>query len=316
MLKEDEKSKEIVLVGSTGFVGSKVASLLSEKQIHLVLPSKNELNITSSRSIKQYMLSMKPKTLINFAAYTNIEKAEKQRRNKSGQVWKINVDGPKKLAKLCRKSGIFFIHISTDSVFPGTEESPGPYKEDAIPPPSQKHLSWYSYTKLLGEQAAINSGARYAIIRISYPFGNLHSKKDFLIKTLEYIKSGARLFTDQNFTPTYIPDLAELIAILVTLEKKGIYHAACTGITSPHRFANYVRKKLDLKNKIYRQEISDYLNKPNYTYRSKFGGLLNKITQKSLNLKFSSWHRAIDDCLSQDNLFFIEQTKIIKQLST
>src|SRR3989344_3111064 len=284
MLKEDEKSKEIVLVGSTGFVGSKVASLLSEKQIHLVLPSKNELNITSSRSIKQYMLSMKPKTLINFAAYTNIEKAEKQRRNKSGQVWKINVDGPKKLAKLCRKSGIFFIHISTDSVFPGTEESPGPYKEDAIPPPSQKHLSWYSYTQLLGEQAAINSGAR--------------------------------LFTDQNFTPTYIPDLAELIAILVTLEKKGIYHAACTGITSPHRFANYVRKKLDLKNKIYRQEISDYLNKPNYTYRSKFGGLLNKITQKSLNLKFSSWHRAIDDCLSQDNLFFIEQTKIIKQLST
>src|SRR3989344_1920009 len=186
MLKGDEKSKEIVLVGGTGFVGSKVANLLSEKQIHLVLPSKKELDITSSRSIKQYTLKIKPKTLINFAAYTNIEKAEKERGNKNAPVWKINVQGPKKLAKLCRKSGIFFIQISTDSVFPGIKELPGPYEEDNIPPRIQKHLSWYSYTKLLGEREIINSGAKYAIIRISYPFGNLNSQKDFFIKTVKY----------------------------------------------------------------------------------------------------------------------------------
>src|SRR3990167_6067517 len=303
MSKKDEKPQEIVLIGSTGFVGSKVANLLTERKIHLLLPSKRELDITNSHSIKQYFLNKRPKVLINLAAFTNIEEAEKQRGKRKALIWKINVEGPKKLARLCKEFQLFFVHISTDSVFPGTEEYPGPYKENDKPPLDLESLSWYSYTKLIGERKVINSGSKYAIIRISYPFGNVKSQKDFMVKTIKYIKSGTSFFSDQIFTPTYIPDLAESIAAIVTLRKKGIFHVTCTSLTSPYKFALYLGKKLGLENKIFKQKLSNYFNKSNSFKRSKYGGLLNKFTQRSLNIKFFSWRKAIEDNLNHEKLY-------------
>jgi len=292
-----KNSPSIILIGISGFVGTAISKILIDKGQNINLPLKNQLDITNLKSIKQFILKAKPEVLINFAAYTNINNAEKERGDKKSLAWKINAEGSKNLALLCKEFNIFLIHISTDSVFPGTKNDPGPYKENDIPPITLEPLSWYSYTKLIGEQTVVNSGAKYAIVRISYPFGNFDSPKDFLVKTIKYIKSNISFFSDQTFTPTYIPDLAKAIAIIAISKKKGIYHITCTGIITPYKFAVYLGKKLGLNNKIHKQNLSDYLKKPNSIKRSKYGGLLNEITQKTLDLKLLSWQKAIDNCL-------------------
>ena len=101
---------------------------------------------------------------------------------------------------------------------------------------------------------------KYAIIRISYPFGNYDSDKDFLVKTLKYIKSGVAFFSDQIFTPTHVLDLVKVIAILINLRKECIYHIICTGVTTPEQLAFlYVKKNLNLKNEIRPQRLSEFL---------------------------------------------------------
>ena len=286
-----KNSPSITLIGSSGFVGTAISKILIHEGQNINLPLKNQLDITNLKSIKQFILKAKPEILINFAAYTNINNAEKERGDKKSLAWKINAEGPKNLALLCKELNIFLIHISTDSVFPGTKNGPGPYKENDSPPITLEPLSWYSYTKLIGEQAVTNSGSKYAIIRISYPFGNPESPKDFLVKTRKYIKSNISFFSDQTFTPTCIDDLVKAIQIIATSRKKGIYHITCTGIITPYKFAVYLGKKLGLRNKIHKKNI------PESFKRSKYGGLLNEITQKTLDLKLLSWQKAIDNCL-------------------
>ena len=305
-----KNSPSITLIGSSGFVGTVISKILIDKGQNINLPLKNQLDITNLKSIKQFILKAKPEVLINFVAYTNIENAEKERGNKNAPTWKINAEGSKNLALLCKEFNIFLIHISTDSVFPGTKNDPGPYKENDIPPITLEPLSWYSYTKLIGEQTVVNSGAKYAIVRISYPFGNFDSPKDFLLKTIKYIRSGTSFFSDQTFTPTYIPDLAKAITIIAISRKKGIYHITCIGITSPYKFAVYSRQKLGLNNKIHEQNLSKFLKSPNSIKRSKYGGLLNQITQQSLNLKMSPWQKAVDNCLrKQKNNIYVLTVK-------
>lgn len=295
-------SDYIVVAGGKSFVGSNVISILAKKDLNFLIPSKKELDITDFRSIKKYCLMTRPKILINFAAYTDIERAQKEIGSKSKRVWKINAVGPKKLADVCKQLQIFLIHISTDSVFPGSAEYPGPYRESDPTFANLKYLSWYSYTKLLGEKTVIDSGAKFAIIRISYPFGSRKSQKDFLIKTVKYIKSGVGFFSDQNFTPTYIPDLTIATAAIMNTQKKGIYHVTCTGLTSPYLFAAYLNEKLALTDQIKEQIILNYRRNPSEIPRSKYGGLLNERTQRILNIKLHSWKSAIDNYL--DDLQF------------
>ena len=102
-----KNSPSIILIGISGFVGTAISKILIDKGQNINLPLKNQLDITNLKSIKQFILKAKPEVLINFVAYTNIENAEKERGNKNAPTWKINAEGPKKLALLCQKFDIF-----------------------------------------------------------------------------------------------------------------------------------------------------------------------------------------------------------------
>lgn len=297
----NKKNKDLplVIIGGNGFVGSKVANLLNTENSQIVTPSKNQCDITNIKSLNKFFLSNDTSIIINFAAFTNIEAAEKQRGDKNALAWKMNVEAVKKIAIISNKLDSFYIHISTDSVFPGTKEFPGPYKENVIPPKNTKLLSWYSYTKLVGEDVLIDSASNFAIIRISYPFGNSKSPKDFLVKTIKYIKHNTGFFYDQYFTLTYMPDLAKALEIIINSKRKGVYHVICTGITTPYKFALYTSKKLGLKDKIRISKIADYLKKPNSQMRAKYGGLNAYKTQEILNVKFHTWQKAIDKSINE-----------------
>lgn len=287
----------IVIFGGHGLVGNKIQDLL-KTEFSVIVPKKSEVSINSLGSLEVLLRATQPFTVINLAAYTDLKEAEKERGNKNGRCWQINVVGVQNIVSICQKLNIPVIHISTDGVFPGTKQFPGPYSEKIKPEGKLKNLSWYGYTKLQAEKTLVKSKLRYSIIRISYPFGNPESEKDFLKKIISYIDLETALFSDQFFTPTLISDISHTIIKLIKLKKYGIFHTACTNITTPFEFGLYTAHKLKIDAKpIEKQFRSTNLQDLKLPKRAQYGGLLTKHTQKDLDIKYNSWKSAIDSTI-------------------
>ncbi len=240
-------------------------------------PKKNELDITNKKGLHNFVIKYSPTIIINF-------------------------EGVKNLMEVCEKRKIFLIHISTDAVFPGTNQFPGPYSENIISPNHLEPLSWYGYTKLQGELILPSSKVKHALIRISYPFGNKFSPKDFASKVTEYIKNGLPLFSDQEFTPTYLPDLMEAISQITSKEIAGTFHVATHPKTTPYQFATRIVKGSSFANMVKDSLIGEYLKAPRAVPRLIHGGLLTDKTEIRLAIRFHSWEKAIDKFTKEANL--------------
>lgn len=97
------------------------------------------------------------------------------------------------------------IHISTDYVFDGTKNNP--YIETDEPKP----LSVYGETKLRGENAIINSGCDYTIIRTSWLYSAIGKNFFKTIQKLTSEKESIKIVFDQVGTPTCAIDLVKVI---------------------------------------------------------------------------------------------------------
>lgn len=285
---------ELLLIGSTGFVCSSIIDSFKPFGSNLLTPTSKELDILSQSSIENYIKTHKPQVLVNFAAFTDLPTAEKDRGNQKGLAWQLNVGASRDIAAICQKHDVYLIHISTDGVYPGTPKFPGPYKESDIPPSDSTPLSWYGYTKLKGEQALKDIHGKFAIVRISHPFGNINSERDFVTKSIKYIKAGYALFPDQDFTPTYLEDLANTLNLLIKNKYTGIYHVACQNLTTPFEFCTYLASKLHLSEKVISGSVIEWSQKPDSIPRPHQGGLLTDQTRSSLGLNFHNWQKAID----------------------
>ena len=76
----------------------------------------DELDITDREATINYIRRHQPDTVINCAAFTNVDGCETAR----DAAFKVNAIGPRNLALACEKVNARLIHISTDYVFPGT----------------------------------------------------------------------------------------------------------------------------------------------------------------------------------------------------
>ncbi len=168
--------KKVLLIGSSGLVGSRVKELLG-KEFQFITPDENELNLLDPKGLSLFIDKHRPDSIINFAAYTNVGEAENQTADKSASCWQINVEGVKNLLKTINKD-TQLIHISTDMVFSGNLKDPGPYKEDHPLPSSSDNLTWYGWTKNRGEKLVRKAG--YTVVRIIYPVRSSFERPDYI----------------------------------------------------------------------------------------------------------------------------------------
>lgn len=176
-----------------------------------------ELDITDENAVNYFINQHKPDILINNAAWTQVDKAEKCK----DLVYKINALGPKYLAKACKKNDAKIIHISTDYVFNGKGNKPF---ETNSP---KKGLSTYGITKSEGEDFVMRENEKYFIIRTTGVFGiNGNNFIKTMIKLADSGRKELSVVDDQIVSITYTKDLAKLICDMIETEKYGIYHAA------------------------------------------------------------------------------------------
>lgn len=276
---------KILVTGASGLVGSRFVELYPNSQ-DLLTPDLDEFDLMHPG---EYLTKNTPDVVLNFAAYTNVSEAEKQRGDKSGPCWQINVEGTRNLVSAL-PANTRLIHISTDYVFSGQS---GPYKETDIPETNPSKVTWYGFTK--GEAERI-VGERGTIVRLIYPIrAKYFAKLDYLRKPLDLYNQEKLypLFTDQQISITSIDEACLALQKIIDQKLSGIFHMSCPDITTPYEIITYLLQKLGKDISGVQKSSVDPIRYP------KFGGLQVAETEKRLGIKFSSWKQVVDTLIRQ-----------------
>lgn len=278
----------ILVTGSNGQLGSEIRVLSSDSKNRYFFTDIAELDITDIQAIDKFVAENNIHLVINCAAYTNVDKAEDDVETAN----KINNEAAANLAKVTKNHGLTLIHISTDYVFDGTKNTP--YTENDVTSP----LGVYGQTKLAGEQAVLNSGCHYLIIRTSWLYSSFGNNFVKTMRKLTTEKETLKVVFDQAGTPTYAADLAAAIVYIIENEKQngneGIYHFSDEGVCSWYDFAIEIRNQFgnvcDIQ-PCHSDEFPAKVKRPNFSVLDK-----TKI-KETFNLQIPYWKDSLEKCV-------------------
>ena len=280
----------ILVTGSMGQLGSEIKELSSNYNYNFFFTTRDDIDITSKDSIKEFCQTNSINVIINCAAYTAVDKAQSDIENAD----LINRKSVKKLALVSKELDIKLIHISTDYVFDGKNFKP--YVEEFQTNPQ----SVYGKTKLDGENEIRDiNPLNSIIIRTSWVYSYYGNNFVKTMLRLGKEKEELGVIFDQIGTPTYAKDLAlTILNIIPQIEnsKVEIYNYSNEGVLSWYDFAKEIMKMAKLNCKINPIETYQY---PTPAKRPHFS-LLNKSKIKSkFNLEIPYWKDGLDDCLKR-----------------
>lgn len=180
------------------------------------------MDITDKASVEKVLKEVNPDVVVHCAAWTAVDLAEDE--DKKQTVRKVNAEGTRNIALVCKDLDCKMVYISTDYVFDG--QGTNPWEPDCK---DYKPLNVYGETKLEGELAVSENLEKYFIVRIAWVFGK--NGKNFIKTMLNLGKTHEqiRVVSDQIGTPTYTLDLAVLLVDMIETEKYGYYHATNEG---------------------------------------------------------------------------------------
>lgn len=228
MLSSDIVKNRIIITGSNGMLGQRTVEFFLEKNNYelfcISVEDKSVIDgvdylscdLSDKDKIKKAVYDFCPDSIVNTAAYTNVDLSETERE----LAWKINVKGVEYLAEAARVIDAHIVHISSDYIFDGKN---GPYIESAKPNP----LGYYGRTKLASENALKISGVNYTVLRTNVLYGvTKNSRPDFVKWVVNMLREGKqiKIVTDQINNPTFIDDLVQAVDQVIEFRKYGIYN--------------------------------------------------------------------------------------------
>ena len=197
---------------------------------------------------------------------------------------RVNAEGTRNIARVCRELDIKMIYISTDYVFDGEGERPWE------PDDARNPLNVYGESKYQGELAVEEYLDKYFIVRIAWVFGV--NGKNFIKTMLRLAETHKEInvVNDQTGSPTYTYDLAVLVADMAETEKYGRYHATNEGLCTWYEFAKeiFAQAEVDIKvNPVSSEEFPAKAKRPHNSRMDK-----SKLTQNGFRL-LPSWQDAL-----------------------
>ena len=108
-----------LIFGANGKLGTDFKELFDSMGEKYIATDKNEVDITNGDFLRAYIKIMhqnyKIDTIINCAAYNDVDKAETEKE----LCYKVNAEAPANLAMIASEIGATYITYSTDFVFNG-----------------------------------------------------------------------------------------------------------------------------------------------------------------------------------------------------
>lgn len=221
----------ILVTGAGGQLGHDLALALGNHEI--VLADRAMLDVTDAASVQALAGTFRPEAVIHAAAWTDVDGCE----GDPERARLTNVEGSRNVVDAAPDA--FVVVVSTDYVFDGTLTRA--YVEDDVPNP----LQVYGRTKLDGERAALEAGARVAIARTAWLYGARLAGGDparnFVTAILRAAARGpVDVVDDQVGSPTWTGDLARALVSLVERATPGVFHVASRGEVSRADFARAI----------------------------------------------------------------------------
>ena len=222
-----------LVTGGSGQLGLALQAELGARGADFVAVDSHELDITDQSKVNAFVNSIKPRVIINAAAWTDVDGAE---ANESGAN-AVNALGPQNLAILAKKVGSKLVQVSTDYVFSG--EASIPWSENA----DHKPQSVYGSTKSAGEKLVlgVHPTGSY-VVRTAWLYSA--ERKNFA-KTMTKLalnrEGEVRVVNDQMGQPTFTGDLAkQIVDLVLSSAPVGIYHGTNSGQATWFEFAQEI----------------------------------------------------------------------------
>lgn len=277
---------KILVTGITGQLGYDVMKELQSRGIEAEAPDNWTMDITDAEAVESILKAAAPDAVIHCAAYTAVDAAQDHEE----LCRRVNAEGTRNIAKVCRDLGCKLVYISTDYVFDGQGEKPWE-PEDACAPKSV-----YGQTKYEGELAVQELLEKYFIVRTAWVYGI--NGNNFVKTMLNLSKTRSRItvVNDQFGSPTYTPDLAKLLVDMVQTQEYGIYHASNEGICSWHEFACTIFQAAGIEMEVVPVTTAEYGAKAPRPLNSRLSK--EKLTEKGFE-KLPAWQDALERYLAE-----------------
>jgi dTDP-4-dehydrorhamnose reductase len=225
-------TRKIAVIGGNGQLGRDLVEAFAGRAEVCPL-THQQLEIASVDAVAQCLRALHADVVVNTAAMHHVEGCESD----PGRAFAVNAIGARNLAAVTQDLGAALIHISTDYVFDGCQESP--YTEDDLPLP----LNVYGNTKLAGEYFVRTGSERHAILRTSALYGRNPCRAkggsnfvDLMLR-LGRERGEVRVVAHEIVSPTSTWDLARQIVAVSEADAWGLFHASAEGNCSWHAFA-------------------------------------------------------------------------------
>ena len=229
---------KLLVTGVKGQLGHDIVNECKKRNIEAIGVDVEEIDITDSKKVEEIIKSGNYDAIVHCAAWTAVDKAE----DEVEACTKVNVDGTKNIAKVCKELDIPMMYFSTDYVFDGQGDQPWNEYDKRNP------LNVYGQTKYEGE-LAVEALEKHFIVRIAWVFG---VNGNNFIKTMLRLgkeRGAVSVVNDQIGSPTYTYDLSILAVDMILTDKYGTYHATNEGLCSWYEFACEIFKqaKMDVE---------------------------------------------------------------------
>ncbi|MET0182366.1 MAG: dTDP-4-dehydrorhamnose reductase [Caulobacterales bacterium] len=278
--------KDLLVIGRSGLLARALAARGAQTA------GRKEVDIFNADSVAALIAAVRPSAVINAAAYTAVDKAE----DEAEAAFALNRDAVAVLAAASAHAQIPFVHVSTDYVFNG--EKSGAYTESDEKQP----LGVYGRSKSEGEEAALNSGARAAVLRTSWVYAADGGNFVRTMLRLAQDRDEVRVVADQFGKPTHANDLADAcIAMAALLAAKnvnaeGVFHYAGAGETSWAGFAEAIFAEAAMRGMPSARVVSITTGEYPTRARRPANSRLDTSKIESLGVPTRPWREALKLC--------------------
>jgi dTDP-4-dehydrorhamnose reductase len=235
-----------------------------------------------------------PDVVVNAAAYTAVDRAESE----PDAAFRANAEAPRRIADACARRNALLLHYSTDYVFDGRGTRPYRERDPTAP------LGVYGTSKLAGEQAVRDSGARHMIFRTAWVYATHGSNFLRTMLRLAAERDELRVVADQVGSPTPAVLIADVSAKVLQRPplQSGTWHLTASGDTSWCGFAEaiidgaHARGLIERRPQITPITTADY---PTPAARPAYSVLDTSALQRDFDLCLPSWQDGLGNILDE-----------------
>lgn len=283
----------ILLLGSSGYVGSAFRKLLDARSLSYRCVSRADLGGFEAERLTKIIRESHATFLINAAGYTGKPNVDACELHKTDCVLG-NVVLPSAIRDACEPLGLPWGHVSSGCIYTGAKPNGEGFREND--PPNfcfrTNNCSFYSGCKALGEECLEQSTSTF-VWRLRIPFDNIDSSRNYLSKLVRY----ERLLQATNSISQLQEFVSACLECWIRKVPFGLYNVTNTGSVTTKEVVEQIKKHRRIEKSFqFFESEKEFMELAAKTPRSNC--VLDNSKLLSTGIKMSTVEEAISQALA------------------